>query len=222
MGSGLNLTRQNRNRSIAANLAAQQMDTVRSTDFTTLDDQTQVVQPTTVSSPTVEGVTYTITQNIRWVYKNATGATAGACQSPPTSSNPLAYIAVTDTVSWNDMDGVPPVQSDTVISAPVGVYDQTEGHIRVTVLNAAGAPVSGATVEIVERRRGRERHRHHRVGRVLVLRVPARGRLHRVAFIGIREGRRAGELYADTTTTVKSGSTSSVQFMFDTAASLAS
>ncbi|MGH2595583.1 MAG: type IV pilus modification PilV family protein, partial [Actinomycetota bacterium] len=31
--SSLNLTRQNRNRSIAANLASQEMDTVRSTDF---------------------------------------------------------------------------------------------------------------------------------------------------------------------------------------------
>lgn len=220
MGSGLNLTRQNRNRSVAANLAAQQMDTVRSTDFTTLDDQTQVVQPTTVSSPTVEGVTYTISQNIRWVYKNATGATAGACQSPPTSSNPLAYIAVTDTVSWSDMDGVPPVQSDTVISPPVGVYDQTEGHIRVTVLNAAGAPVSGATVEIVNAAEGVDDtdttgtdgcsfFAYRPVGAYTVSLSSVSGKV---------DGQ--GSSTPTTTTTVKSGSTSSVQFMFDTAASL--
>ncbi len=49
MSSALNLTRQNRNRSIAANLAAQQMDTIRSTDFDTLDQMTQLVQPTTIT-----------------------------------------------------------------------------------------------------------------------------------------------------------------------------
>ena len=36
MTSSLNLTRQNRNRSVAANLASQEMDTVRSTPFTSL------------------------------------------------------------------------------------------------------------------------------------------------------------------------------------------
>ncbi len=57
MSSALNLTRQNRNRSIAANLAAQQMDTIRSTDFDTLDQMTQLVQPVTLTpTATVEGV----------------------------------------------------------------------------------------------------------------------------------------------------------------------
>jgi prepilin-type N-terminal cleavage/methylation domain-containing protein len=221
MGSGLNLTRQNRNRSVAANLAAQQMDTVRSTDFTTLDGQTQVTQPTTVSSPSVEGVTYTISQNIRWVYKNATGATAGPCQSPPNSSNPLAYIAVTETVTWPDMHGVSPVQSDTVISPPVGVYDQTEGHIRVTVLNAAGSPVSGATVEIVNASQGVDDtdttgsdgcsfFAYRPVGAYTVTLSSVSGKV---------DGQ--GSTTPTTTATVKSGSTSSVQFMFDTAASLA-
>ena len=114
MSSALNLTRQNRNRSIAANLAAQQMDTIRSTDFDTLDQMTQLVQPVTLTpTQTVEGVPYTITQDTAWVRKNATGAAAGPCQSPPTAANPLAYIAVTTTVTWGDMHGVLPVQTDT-------------------------------------------------------------------------------------------------------------
>ena len=220
MGSGLNLTRQNRNRSVAANLAAQQMDTIRSTDFTTLDAQTQVTQPTTAATTTIEGTTYTISQNLRWVYKNATGATSGPCQSPPTSTNPLAYIAVTETVSWNDMHGVTPIQSDTVISAPVGVYDQTEGHIRVSVLNAAGTAVSGATVEIVNASAGVDDtdttgsdgcafFAYRPVGTYTVSLSSAAGKV---------DGQ--GSTAPSTTASVKTGTTSSVSFLFDTAASL--
>src|SRR5580765_5660159 len=79
MSSALNLTRQNPNRSIAANLAAQQMDTIRSTDFDALDQMTQLVQPVTLPAASVEGVPYTITQDTAWVRKNATGAAAGPC-----------------------------------------------------------------------------------------------------------------------------------------------
>ena len=194
MSSALNLTRQNRNRSIAANLAAQQMDTIRSTDFDTLDQMTQLVQPVTLTpTPTVEGVPYTITQDTAWVRKNATGAAAGPCQSPPTAANPLAYIAVTTTVTWADMHGVLPVQTDTVVSPPVGVYDQTEGHIRVTVLNAAEH--AGLRGDRHDRQpdRGRLRHRDHRRRRVRVLRVPADRRVHGDALVGRREGGRTGK-----------------------------
>ena len=130
------------------------MDTIRSTDFATLDQMTQPPQTVTLPTTTIEGVPYTMVQYTHWVRKNDTGAAAGPCQSPPTAANPLAYIAVTTTVTWNDMHGVLPVQTQTVISPPVGVYDQTEGHIRVTVLNASGQPVSGALVSIANPTQG--------------------------------------------------------------------
>ena len=222
MSSALNLTRQNRNRSIAANLASQQMDTVRTTDFTTLDQMTQLVQPTTITpTPTIEGVPYTITQNTHWVRKNDTGASAGPCQSPPTAANPLAYIAVTTTVTWADMHGVLPVKSNTVISPPVGVYDQTEGHIRVTVLTAAGAPVSGATVTIANPSAGVSDtattgadgcafFEYKPIGAYTVTLSSALGKV---------DGQ--GSTTPVQNVTVKSASTSTVQFLFDSAASLA-
>lgn len=221
MSSALNLTRQNRNRSIAANLASQQMDTIRSTDFTTLDQMTQLVQPTTITpTPTVEGVPYTMTQNTHWVRKNDTGASAGPCQSPPTAANPLAYIAVTTTVTWNDMHGVLPVQTNTVISPPVGVYDQTEGHIRVTVLSATGAPVSGATVAISNAAAGVSDSavtgidgcaffEYKPIGAYTVSLSSALGKV---------DGQ--GSATPVQNVTVKSASTSTVQFLFDSAASL--
>src|SRR4249920_4160789 len=104
MASSLNLTRENRNRSIAANLGSQQMDTIRSMDFADLDNVTQQTQPTT-STSSVDGVPYTMSQYTRWVYKSETGATAGPCQAPPSTANPLAYISVVSSVSWNDMRG---------------------------------------------------------------------------------------------------------------------
>ncbi len=154
-----------------------------------------------------------MTQNTRWVHKNATGATPGPCQSPPTSTNPLAYIAVTTTVSWNDMHGVPPVQTDTVVSAPVGVYDQTEGHIRVTVLNAAGSPVSGATVTIANPSAGVYDTATPRAsdGCAFFAYRPV-GRLHGVAVIGVGKVDGQGSATPSQTMTVKSGSTSTVQF----------
>jgi prepilin-type N-terminal cleavage/methylation domain-containing protein len=221
MSSALNLTRQNRNRSIAANLASQQMDTIRSTDFATLDQMTQLVQPTTITpTPTVEGVPYTITQNTHWVRKDATGATAGPCQSPPTAANPLAYIAVTTTVTWADMHGVLPVQTNTVISPPVGVYDQTEGHIRVTVLSASGAPVSGATVSISNVAAGVSDTATTATDGCVFFEYKPIGTYAVSLSSGVGKVDGQGSAVPTQNVTVKSASTSSVQFLFDSAASL--
>lgn len=222
MSSALNLTRQNRNRSIAANLASQQMDTIRSTDFATLDQLTQLVQPTTITpTPTVEGVPYTMTQDTAWVRKNATGAAAGPCQSPPTAANPLAYIAVTTTVTWSDMHGVLPVHSDTVISPPVGVYDQTEGHIRVTVLNAASQPVSGAIVTIANPTAGVSDTATTGTDGCAFFAYQPVGAYTVNLSSGVGKVDGQGSPTPVQNVTVKSASTSSVQFLFDTAASLA-
>ena len=222
MSSALNLTRQNRNRSIAANLASQQMDTVRGTDFDTLEQMTHLSQPTTVTpTPTVEGVPYTVVQETKWVYKNATGATAGPCQSPPTAANPLAYIAVRTTVSWADMHGVPPVQSNTVISPPVGVYDQTEGHIRVTVLDAAAQPVSGVVVQAANPVAGvNDTATTGSDGCAFFAYEPVGA--YTVTLGPLGSGRVDGQGSASPTqsVTVKSASTSTAQFLFDSAAAL--
>jgi Tfp pilus assembly protein PilV len=135
MTSSLNLTRQNRNRSIAANLASQEMDTVRSTDFV------DIPLGQVVSTQSVDGVAYTITREAGWVTANAA---SGPCQAPSGSS--LAYLSVRVSVSWNGMKGVKAPVSDTVITPPVGTYDPNSGHVAVTVLNAAGEPQAGVPV----------------------------------------------------------------------------
>lgn len=216
MASSLNLTRQNRNRSIAANLGSQQMDTIRSMDFADLDNVTQQSQPTT-STTSVDGVPYTVSQFTRWVYKSETGATAGPCQAPPTTANPLAYISVVTSVSWDAMRGIPPVTSSTVVTPPVGIYDQTDGHIAVTVLTATGAPAPGVTVSIastgvadsaVTSTDGCAFFAFQPIGTYIVT----------LSGAGQVDGQ--GNAAPPQTVTVKAGSTSTVQFQYDSAATL--
>ncbi|HTG47093.1 MAG TPA: carboxypeptidase regulatory-like domain-containing protein [Actinomycetota bacterium] len=216
MTSSLNLTRQNRNRSIAANLASQQMDTIRSMDFDDLNDVSQQAQPTTTTS-SVDGVPYTLSQYTRWVYKSETGATPGPCQAPPSTANPLAYISVLTSVSWTDMRGVPPVTSSTVVTPPVGIYDSTDGHIAVTVLTSTGAPAQGVTVSIastgvadsaVTSSDGCAFFAFEPIG---VYTVSLSG-------TGMVDGQ--GNAAPPQTVTVKAGSTSTVQFQYDSASSL--
>ena len=141
MSSALNLTRQDRNRSIAANLAAQEMDTVRSTDFTDLTTIWLGTPPATTTL--VDGVPYYITRQTEWVTPNAT---SGPCNAP--SGSTLAYVSVVVTVSWDNMAGVPAATTSTVVTPPVGNYSALTGHIAVMVRDAAGVPQENVPVSI--------------------------------------------------------------------------
>ncbi len=121
VGGGLDLARNNRNRSIAANLASEEMDVVRSSDFTTL-------APRTVTR-TVDGIDYEVRRDLTWVAKSAT---TGPCDG---SGGTPQVLRVGVRVMWRDMGGVPPVRADTVLTPPVGAYDPNTGHIAVKVLN---------------------------------------------------------------------------------------
>src|ERR1700712_4775852 len=72
IASALNLNRNNRNRSVSANLASQEMDTIRSTDFTSLP------LGLTTSTQTVNGVSYTVQRETEWT---STSASTGPCDA---------------------------------------------------------------------------------------------------------------------------------------------
>jgi hypothetical protein len=139
-GSTLNMIRNNRHRSVAANLASQEMDTVRSTPFTTLQSQVGLLQ-TTVT--TLDNIPYTVARETEWV---PAGATSGACDAPA-GADP-AYLRVSVSVSWSVMRGVEPVNSQTVITPPVGTYDPNAGHLAVEVLDRDAVPESGVQVTL--------------------------------------------------------------------------
>jgi type II secretory pathway pseudopilin PulG len=133
---GLNLARNNRSRSVAANLASQEMDDIRSSPFVSLPlglvDRSQPV----------DGVPYTVRRESEWV-DNA--STTGPCDS--TSGTPRV-LRVTVTVFWADMRGTSPAVSSTILSPPVGSYDPNNGHIAVKVLGSDATPLGGVPVNV--------------------------------------------------------------------------
>ena len=120
--SGLNLIRNDRNRSIAANLASQEMDEIRQTDFGSLP-----LSGLTTATKTVDGVSYDVERQFDFV---ATTATTSPCDSV---GGVPKLLRATVKVRWNAMGSIPPVQSNTVITPPVGAFDPNLGHIAVKI-----------------------------------------------------------------------------------------
>lgn len=134
--SSLDLARQNRNRSVAAGLASQEMDTVRAADFLSLP--VGLVS----STETVDGVPYAVARESEWI---AEGASAGPCDA---QSGTPALLRVHVSVTWPNMNGIVPVVSDTVLAPPVGAFDPNSGHLAVKVLDRNALPGSGVPVTI--------------------------------------------------------------------------
>jgi type II secretory pathway pseudopilin PulG len=133
MGTGLGLTRTNRHRSVAANLASQQMDTVRSTDFAAISNSTTSVD--------VDGIEYSVETRRQLVPKSSTNGPCDGTADP-------AVLRVDVRVTWTDMNGIPPVESNTIITPPVGSYDPLTGHIGIKVFDRDADPVFNAPVTI--------------------------------------------------------------------------
>jgi type II secretory pathway pseudopilin PulG len=137
LGTSLITTANNRNRSVAANLAAQEMEIVRATEFT----QLPVGQVT--STQIVDGVLFTTTRESEWISQDAE---SGACDGQ--SGDALAFLRVDVTVTWPIMSGVLPVNSKTVITPPVGAYDPNSGHLAVSVFDRDAQPQASVPVTI--------------------------------------------------------------------------
>ena len=132
--SGLNLTRNNRNRSVAANLAGQEMDLIRTSEFTSLAAAS--------TTQDVGGVPYTISRELTWVPKSASN---GPCDG---SGGSPQLLRVRVSVTWPSMRGVAPVVSDSVLTPPVGAYDPNTGHVAVKVLDRDAGPSFGSSVSV--------------------------------------------------------------------------
>jgi Tfp pilus assembly protein PilV len=133
LGMGLQLTRTDRHRSVAANLASQDMDAIRSADFA------DVVAKSYTTS--VDGVNYDVNRSLTWETKSAT---SGPCNT--TNPNPQV-LRVHVSVTWPNMSGVRPVVSDTVLAPPIGSFDPNTGHIAVKVTDRDGNPTQFVTVQ---------------------------------------------------------------------------
>lgn len=130
-------TRTNRQRTVAANLAAREMDLVRSTRFEDLP------LGRTTSIVRVDRVNYTVTRDAQWVYRDAADSPCGGA-----GGSTLAYLRMTVSVTWPNMRGVAPVSSSTIVAPPITSYDPSSGHIAVTVRDRSGAPHAGILTRV--------------------------------------------------------------------------
>ncbi len=135
--TALHLTRANRMRVVAANLASRQIELTRALNTTAI--------PSGQKSWTVpvDDTTFTVTQTAEYVPRNSTSST---CDSPQDSQ--LGYKRVTVNVTWPQMDGVKPVRSDTLKTLGVVGLDPTKGSLAVSVKDRNGVGLGGQTVTL--------------------------------------------------------------------------
>jgi prepilin-type N-terminal cleavage/methylation domain-containing protein len=134
MLAALRATGNSRGRVVAANLAAQEIDLVRSVDnvFNLLDDSRQ---------QTIDGITYTVSRDTGWVNSSGGDDSCGA------GSGSLQYKRVNVTVSWAGTRGGS-VRADTVVAPSSKINDPAFGAIVVKVTNNSGTGVAGVAVSL--------------------------------------------------------------------------
>lgn len=130
----MTLTRSSRANEVAANLAAQQIDTARSAK-----DVFSVKSGTTTQ--TIDGTDYTITKTVGWV--TSTGAVADCGTSQGILQNKTLNVSI----SWSGIrPGTNPVQASTLLAPAGPINDPASGTILVHVTNASGAGVANVPI----------------------------------------------------------------------------
>jgi Tfp pilus assembly protein PilV len=129
----------NRSRTVAAALAEQDLERLRSLPAATL--ATYDKPPRTVTSGTVN---YTVTSQSEWVH-DASGAPA-SCDSDGKRAD---YIRITSTVTSNVVGKrVKPVQLSSIVAPRVGSFGANQGTLAVQLKNELNAPLANVPVSI--------------------------------------------------------------------------
>lgn len=133
----LSIGRQTRERTVAASLAAREIDRARAVrDLNAVENDAYDVP--------INQQTYHVLRTASWISKNAT---AGPCDGG--GGRFIAYKRVNVQVTWNQMQGVKPVRSDTIISPAVGSFDPNLGNLSIKVLDRAATVVPNVMVTVV-------------------------------------------------------------------------
>lgn len=133
LGAGLQLIRTDRQRVVAANLATQQMERLRSMAFSDLP------LGRTETTETVDDIVYSVRQDVEWQDQ---GSDAGPCDGGTT----LDFVRVDVSVRWEDMRVIKPVQSQTLLAPTAGSFDPTKGNIAVQLRDRDAADLGGVPV----------------------------------------------------------------------------
>jgi len=137
IATSLTLTSDNRAREVGANLAAQEVDAVRSAA-----DVFQVLDASTTTA--LNGTTYTVDRTVSWVSTTGLDSQCGA------AGGALLYKRVNVAVTWPGMRAsTPPVRADTVLAPNSKINDPAYGTILVSVTSITGSGgTAGVTVTV--------------------------------------------------------------------------
>jgi hypothetical protein len=133
----LQVAHANSSRVVAANLAAREMEIIRgltANDVADGDAATRTV--------VMDGQKFYVDQTATL---DVAGGTGSACSG---ASGPAAFKRVTVRVSWDRMNGVRPIQSDTIKALSVRGLTNGKGVVSVPVEDATGAGVVGIPVTL--------------------------------------------------------------------------
>jgi prepilin-type N-terminal cleavage/methylation domain-containing protein len=130
------MTADNRARVTAANLASQELDTVRAIS------DTYTVETAPTRDIPVDGRTYRLTRTVTWV------SSAGSSVSCNSATN-LFLLHVNVRVVWGNMLSTDPgVQDDTILAPADGSTNSSLGAINISVVDFSGKPVQGVAVTV--------------------------------------------------------------------------
>lgn len=130
---------------VAANLAAQELERARATtDLFALTSEERSV--------TVNGTTFAIDRDAVWVSENDDEAACG------TGGGNLRFKRVSVSISWSGMSpSQAPVRADTIIDPSQRLNDPSTGTVLVSVIDAEGFGVANATVSLTATANGAPR-----------------------------------------------------------------
>lgn len=197
----------NRARVVAANLAASEMDQIR-TEARDGINAIGIGVPRS-GAHDVAGTTYTVSTEIEYVDTADPGTTCGV----PVGVQLLDAVRVNVEVTWPTMGGVQPVTSDTVISPSFADLNSESGTIVVRVVDRDGLPLQGATASVPTGSAVTTAE-----GCAILLNVPNGTTELRISKLG-HVSTAGAELVTDTVTVV-GGSATNVEAMLDEAATL--
>jgi len=152
--SVLRSTGNDRARVAAANLAAREIETVRSAFESPLQGPQSLPLGQVINAAPLPGAAagsplvvdnraYTVTRTTQWQTQDAS---TGPCDGG--SSGQLAYLRVGVKVTWADIGSTTPVTSATLLTPPLGTYNTGSGHIKAKVTDQNSAPAPGTTVTV--------------------------------------------------------------------------
>lgn len=135
MVSTLRSAKDAKGRQVALNLAAQEIDAVRS-----INDIFAVGDTSHTATIPGDATVYTVARTTDWVTADGSAADCGS------GGGNLLYKEVNVQVTWNGMIASSPVRADTIVAPKTTINDPSLGTILVSTKNAAGAGVAGVTV----------------------------------------------------------------------------